>query len=80
MEERGQVLLQAVHQLIHDLDIVEDVLGQTMRIWATTEPWHWVVHCAEAVDNDMRENGPRMRDALNDVLSAERALPNSTAR
>jgi len=80
MDEKGQVLLQAVHQLIHDLDIVEEVLGSAMRNWATCGPWPWVCHCAEALDNDMRENCPRMRDALDDVFAAASAMPNSTAR
>jgi len=80
MDEKGQVLLQAVHQFIHDLDIVEEVLGSMMRNWATDGPWPWVIQCAETLDNDMHENCPRMRDAIDDVFAAASAMRNSTAR
>jgi len=80
MDEKGQVLLQAVHQLIHDLDIVEEVLGSMMSHWATDGPWPWVIQCAETLDNDMHQNCPRMRDAIEDVFAAASAMPNSTAR
>ena len=80
MDEKGQVLLQAVHQLIHDLDIVEEVLGSMMSHWATCGSGHWVVTSAEILDIYLQASGPVLDDALDDVLFAERAMPNSTAR
>jgi len=80
MDEKGQVLLQAVHQLIHDLDIVEEVLGSMMSLWAENGPWPWVIQCAETLDNDMHQNCHRMRDAIEDVFAAASAMPNSTAK
>ena len=80
MDLKGQVLLQSVDNVIHDLDIVEEVLGSAMRHWATCGSWSWVVTSAATLDIYMQANGPVMVDALDDVLFAERAMPNSTAR
>ena len=80
MDLKGQVLLQSVDKVIHDLDIVEGVLGSAMRNWATCGSGHWVVTSAEILDIYLQASGPVMDDALDDVLFAERAMPNSTAR